>query len=372
MRSHSNSFTDYCVEMTKEFKTFTRATLDDALTLVRERFPAHAQEIARQALENPSLSDGMGSGAIGYRDGRPVALQLGMPRKVYLGQDQILGLVGGMTCKALKGCPLSVLLETIDRGCPLGGNVKISFGNTCCSSTSQMDEVNGAILGPASCTNFRYAVIRVIDFVQYVIRRKIFRMGIPHWDDALPVGNAWSRRVGDIEVKREFSFCTESLSSFWTRYLRGNKGLVASRTPEELAWIFNDRLVKSQCVLLGAYTRNECVGYIILTSPSASARRWCIGDMIALRNDAEIISVLLSSAKRFLRRCTPAFLFETIGFPMCIQDTIALHMPFKRKVNCNFFSYAFADQDWKDRYSKLINSSVSWFFGPYDGDMCMA
>ena len=357
--------------MTKEFKPFTRDTLEDALTLVRERFPEHAQEILRQALENPSLPDGTGTGAIGYRDGRPVALQLGMPRKIFLGREHILGLAGGMTCKTLKGCPLSILLETIDRGCPLGGNVRMTFGNTCCSATSQMDEAGGSTLGPVSCTCFRYAVIRPLDFVSYVIRRKILKRDIPNWGEALPEGREWSQRFGDIEVRREFLLDMMSLTSFWTRYVKGNKGVVLSRSPRDLAWLFNDRIATSQCVFLGAYSGKDCVGYIILTSPVVSARRWYIGDMIAIHNDVRIIDFLLSSAKRFLRNCTPAFLFETIGFPMYVQNTIARHMPFARDAGCNYFSYSFTSQELGDRYDTMLNSADSWFFGPYDGDMCM-
>ena len=357
--------------MTTEYKPFTQATLDDALALVRERFPEHAQEMTRQALRNPYLKPGMGSGTIGYRDGRPVALHLGMPRKVSCGQEQIEGLIGGTTCKARKGCPLSVLLETIDRACVCGDADTLMFGNTCCSSTSQMDEAGGSTLGPVSCTYFNYAVIRPFDFLIYVIRRKVFKRAIPNWNDALPIGKKWRRQCGGIEVRRELSLDKSSLASFWSRYLQANKGVVLSRTPEELEWLFTDRLKTSQCVFLGGFCGAECVGYVILTTASAAARRWAVGDLIAIRNDEKIIDSLLVAAKHFLRCCTPAFLFETIGFPMHAQKTIQRRMPFKRDAGCNYFAYSFSTKSLNDRYFKLLNSSDSWFFGPYDGDMCM-
>ena len=354
-----------------EYKSFTQATLGDALALVRERFPEHAQEMTRQALRNPCLKPSMGSGMIGYRDGRPVALQLGMPRKVYCGQNQIRGLVGGTTCKALKGCPLSVLLETIDRANDCGDEDTLAFGNTCCSATSQMDEASGGNIGPISCTYYKYAVIRPFAFVAYVFRRKVLKLAIPNWKDALPRDKKWSRQCGMIEVRRELSLDRASLASFWSRYLQTNKGVVLSRTPEELEWLFSARLKTSRSVFLGAFCGGECIGYIILTAETPAARRWAIGDLIAIQNDEEIIDELLVSAKHFLRRCTPAFLFETMGFPMYVQKTFHRRMPFKRAAVCNYFAYSFSTENLRDRYSELLSSQDSWFFGPYDGDMCM-
>ncbi len=372
MRSHSNSFTDYCVEMTKEFKTFTRATLDDALTLVRERFPAHAQEIARQALENPSLSDGMGSGAIGYRDGRPVALQLGMPRKVYLGQDQILGLVGGMTCKALKGCPLSLLLETIDRSCFTDDENTIYFGNTCCNATADMDSAGGSMPGPDSCSRYRYAMIRKFDFLRYVVRRKALKLSIPNWNPALPKGREWSCKIAGLEIRREMRLDQNALELFWSAYLKKNSGIVLSRAFDDLQWLFGDRIASSRCVFLGCRREGALQGYIILKTSTDAGRRWGIADMIATENDPKVIDTMLQAAKRFLKQCTKAFLFETMGFPVCIQPILAKNLPCSRAAACNFFAYTYANDALKRHCDAILNSPKSWFFGPYDGDMCMA
>ena len=89
--------------MVKEYKPFVRETLADVLPLVRQRFNEEACEITRLALKNPYLQQGSSSGAVGYKDGQPVAFQIEMPRDVYLGTERLHGLIGGMTCKAEKG-----------------------------------------------------------------------------------------------------------------------------------------------------------------------------------------------------------------------------------------------------------------------------
>ena len=357
--------------MLKEYKPLTWETLEDALTLVRARFPASAVDIVRRALCNPSLKNGDSIGMIGYRDGRPVALQMEMLRWLHFAGRRILGVIGGMTCKAVRGCPLSVMLETVDRSYAAVKDVQVFFGNTCCSATAQLDAQSGSRTGPDSCTRHRFAVLRPLRFVAYLVRRKILKLPIPDWASALPDNSGLSFTAGKIRIVRLDGFDTVLFGDFWESYLKRCEGLVLSRSVEELRWLFGDRVRSSRCVILGAMREDRLLGYVILTAESDAARRWAIGDLIAIGNDASVIGVLLKGAKKFLKCKTPAMLLETIGFPTFIQPMLGRHLPYSRSAGCNFFSYAFADTEVRSKCEKVLDSPQSWFFGPYDGDMCM-
>lgn len=314
---------------------------------------------------------GGSSGAIGYKNGEPVAFQMQMPRLLYCYQEQLKGLVGGMTCKALTGCLLSVLLETIDRSCSFAGLNTVSFGNSCCSETAQMDEANDGMVGPESCTRFLWRVVRPLECLAYFICRKIFKAGLPHWKEFSTLSNAdYEVKRGDLSIRRLMEIKPEFFDVLIAEYIKTNKGLVCSRTAEEVEWIFGERVKNGLCVLLGAFKDGNPVGYIIARS-KPDAKRWEIMDWFALKNSSKILEPLLAELCNFLKRKTPAMMLEVICFPTVVQSILKCYLPHERQTGHNVFSWGSSNKEFRESVLPIIDMPNSWFFGPYDGDECM-
>ena len=357
--------------MIKEYKPFVQETLGDALSLVRERFPESAVDIVRQALQNPCLKDGGSSGAIGYKNGVPVAFQMEMPRLLYCGQIKMNGLVGGMTCKTLKGCPLSVLLETLEKSYGIATIDTVFFGNSCCKATEQIDELGGSMVGPESCTRFLWRAVRPLECAAYFVRRKMFKARLPSWKEFSTLSSAeYEVKRGEIVVRRLMVVKPEFFGVLMAEYLKTNEGLVCSRTAEEVEWIFGERIKNGQCVLLGAFKEGNPIGYIILRT-NETAKRWSIHDWFAIKNDEKVLDLLLCETCAYITKATPAMMLEVCGFPTWAQRLLKRYLPFERPIGHNVFSWGSNDKSFREAVLPIIDSRKSWFFGPYDGDICM-
>ena len=352
--------------MIKEYKPFTEETLADALKVVGERFAPPAIEMTKRILRNPLRKVCADAGTIGYRDGRPVAFQAAMLRRLYFGRKPILGVVGGMTCKVKKACPLSVLLETIDRAAaPRAGSV-MNFGNTCGMETSQMDEAGGGHVGPESCHGYLWKAIRPLKLLAYLLRTKVLKCKcVDEKDYRCEVD--FHKRAGEIEIKRLREVSPSFFDVLMAEYLKTNEGLVCSRSAEEIDWIFGDRIRSGKCVVLAAYKASAPIGYIILTTHGG--KFWGCGDLFALRNDANITRLMIKTACKFLR-CTPAIIFKLRGFSSSIRSTLISILPHFRREPFNAFSWSLYDKSLEQSLLPVIDTSGSWFFGPYDGDSC--
>lgn len=74
--------------------------IEDAKSVIRDRFSESACDLLDKELENPYLKTYPRSGDIVYDDdGTPICFQANIPCRVYLGQCESLGVVGGTTCR---------------------------------------------------------------------------------------------------------------------------------------------------------------------------------------------------------------------------------------------------------------------------------
>ena len=357
--------------MIKEYKSFTEETLDDALTVIRDRFSPAAVEIARKVLRNPLRKLCPDAGTVGYRDGRPVCFQATMLRRLYYGKKEIFGQVGGLTCKVKKGCPLSVMLETIERAEKPRLDVTISFGNSCCASTANMDKCKGGVVGPESCSHSLWCPIRPLNCLWYVLRRKALKLDVPRWAPYdTRVTSRYEQTIEGLSIRRESVVSSSFFDTMMSQLLDQNEGLVCSRSAEEVDWMFGSRIMSGQAVLLCAYRAAVPAGYIIVGSDE-TARRWRILDWIAVRNDEGVLEALLKVAKRFLRQHTPGFMLEVRGFPAFAQTLLRRHLPFVQQRGVNFFTWSFLPERGSEVFRGSVYSTRSWFFGPYDGDLVM-
>jgi len=357
--------------MTKTYKPFTEETLDDALAVIRERFPPSAVDIAKKVLANPLRKLCPDAGTIGYRDGRPVCFQATMLRRLYYGKKEIFGQVGGLTCKVLKGCPLSVMLETIERAEMPRLDISIFYGNSCCAATANMDQSQGGCQGPDSCARSLWRPVRPLSCLLYVVRRKLLKRDVPNWPAFDTRQSAdFSMAVGDLCITREMNVQSSFFDVLMTDYLQWNEGLVSSRTAAEVDWMFGSRIASGQAVLLCARRDETPVGYILVGSDEA-ARRWRILDWFSVGNAGLVLDALLASASRFIRQETPGFMLEVRGFPDFSQEILRRHLPFTQQRGVNFFAWGSPVASLTTAVLQDGAEKKGWFFSPYDGDLVM-
>lgn len=356
-----------------EYKDFTEETLPDIRELVVSRFGEGIMEAIQKILQNPLCKTNKSAGCIGYRSGTPVCFKAFMLRRLYLGQEEALGLVGGYYCKAMKGCPLPIIIEVQERSEWNRNGCRLRFGNSCIYTTMRLNERLGAYPGSASWTEMRFGVIRPMKFLLLFFRHKVLKLPQVFGEARCPT-TVDEHRI--FASSGEWTVCRlkgidERLKSFWERYLAGNRGIVVSRDMETLNWLFAESIASGNCVLLALYRGKEVEGYVILRPMATSVCRWQIIDMIALENAPERLDLLLKGARIFLKRDTRAISMESTGFPEFVQPVLKKYLPHVQKTGHNRFEWITDDQDIIAEIKKSGNAQSSWFFGPFDGDYCM-
>lgn len=359
--------------MNKTYKAFTVDTLEDAFILIRERLGEHACSVAEKVLQNPAHKDGTACGCIGYKDDRPVCMQAEMLRTMYFRTERTKGLVGGLTCKVKRGCPLSILLETLDRAGKINNNnYLLSFGNTCCGETAKLCDCSGGHSGPNSCTRYLWRAIRPFECVKYFVRRKLLNWEMPKWKSFSTFSSiGFKTQHAGLTIRRLMEVKPDFFDVLFLEYVKTNEGIVCSRTAEEVEWIFGERIKCGQCVLLAAFKGDHPVGYIII-NVAQTAKRCGIFDWFALKNNEKILEAILSVACSYLKQYTPAMMLEVCGFPTWIQSLLKYYLPHERRLGNNVFAWSSCDNVFHENVLlPVIDSPKSWFFGPYDGDMCI-
>lgn len=358
-------------------RLLSEANLEDAKSVVRERFGESACQLLDWELRNPGLKDYPCPGDIVYDDdGVPICFQANIPRRVYLGQERHLGVVGGMTCRK-KDAPVEAYIDIRVAADQHLKHALVGFGNSCNAESaaaqlrvSKKRNANGHI-GPASCSRYLWRAIRPLECGMYFVRRKLLKQKQPAWKNVSTLDSLnWCGKFGEVEIRRLAKVEPGFFDVLMERYLKTNKGLCCSRTAEEIDWAFGERIGKGESVVLGGFDSVGPCGYILLKS-NCFAKRWVIHDWFAIGNRAEILESLLKSACVYLRTQTPAMMLEVEGFPTWVQSLLGKYLPYTRKIGFNQFAWGSVNKELKERLKAVIDTPDSWFFGPYDGDECL-
>lgn len=357
--------------MQRDFKPLCEDTKDDAATLICDRFDESALSVFNKFLAAPARVGNAPIGCVGYKNGVAVCMQAEMPRRMYMGRAEIRGLVGGLTCKVQRGCPLSLLLETIDKATNLSGGYDVAYGNSCCREAASLNEVSDDIIGPESCARYLWRAVRPIDCIVYFMRRKLLKMAVPQWPNFSTLSSAdFEMKHDGVRIKRTLSVEPDFFDALMAEYLKTNRGLVCSRSAAEVDWMFGKRIKEGHCVLLCGFNDKKPAGYIVLGSNS-TAKRWMLMDAFSLGNNHVVLEALLSVSCYFLKKKTPAMMLETSGFPTWVQPLLKRYMPHERHLGNNMFVWNAHDRVLQEKLLAVVDTPQSWFFGPYDGDLCM-
>ena len=316
----------------------SESRMNDVKELIGDRFGQTSVRLLEYFADNPT-QEGRPLGEVAYEGGRLMAFRAALRRRMYLKQELVYGSVGAMLVARQDASPVQIANLLKRNVAPREGS-SIFFANTSNSASVKLNQMVGVDgEGPASCAVSRFAITYMPKAFRFLVRNPSARV----------------LRTIDPAV----------FDGFWGRYLKSNVGLVTSRSAKELQWMFGGLLATGECVLLGAFSGQELVGYIIFKKQGGHFERWVVADWIALENNRKILKQLLVSAVRYLRKYTDAFMLQSVGFPDFVQPIIKWRMPFwKRCASMTFI--------WKahgDRLAKIPEGS--WFFGPYDGDRGM-
>ena len=149
----------------------------------------------------------------------------------------------------------------------------------------------------------------------------------------------------------------------------GNKGITASRSPEEIEWMFGERVADGRALILGLFAGERMEGYVIVSTDNGVL--WSVKDIIVLGNNLNRLDKLLIGLKRFMLKCTPAVQCQITGYPTAVQATLSRHFPIKRALDNNQYFIHFQDEAKKLIDVNTLDSIRNWLFGAYEGDAAM-
>ena len=356
-----------------EIKPFDEATMDDAKNVAEAMFSNRVFSVLEKMLTNP-LRRELGVSAAGeivYQDGKPVAFQGAIVRRLYLGKEPFVGVVGSTLCARPETSPvlLAKLMRTTIR--PRGSGA-LYFANTAIPASSRMNRLLG-VKGktPESCAGVDFAVFKWGEFLNFALKGRLLRFVSVVLDFIGKLGDTFwmKRRRTDMNGRLETDI-GEAFSDFWKSYLEGNVGVVASRTQGELRWMFEDALAGGKIVVISLRDAEDMIhGYIAAKVLGSNRKRWMIVDWIALRDDESVLSDLLYCLIDHLKKIEGVAWLESVGFPMSIRMTLKRFLPFRRKLRESVFVYKAFDKKVEDALADP--SARNWFWGGYDGDRCM-
>lgn len=355
--------------MQVEIKDFTRETLADAQAIAAKMFTRPVGDLIEHFLENPvNKVYGCDSyGEIAYQDGMPVAFRAAILKRLYLGQQPLLGVVGSTFCSDKSTSPV-VLMKLLKKNVGSRAGSRFFFTNTSCEASMKLNKLVGVkSVGPKSCEKISYSVLRFGSFVRMATRGKLPKF-LAWMFDVLAKPFLYGfcvipwRKNSKVQVATAID--EKAYERFWDAYLAKNQGLVCSRTAMELKWAY-DRFLKDNTLALLEYREKDAiVGYVV--AKETSVGRWMVYDWIALENDAKKLLDLMRSLVAYLGRYRKAVLIEAIGYPEFIQGVLHKVLPFTRKTSYNTVAYGLQDKTFTEELNKNLESS--WFFGAYDGD----
>lgn len=313
------------------------------------------------------------AGIVVFADTRCVAFQGLVFRKIYFKQTEKWGYEGTVLAmtKDYAGFVVGEFFRQIMH--PRGQ--AIYYSNTCMPQTVKLLKVAGMKNpGPVSCERIRFFVVRWGEMLNALCHQRGIRIppAVRRVGDALGriVNLFFCRSCRSKSItERIVQIGDDRFKRFWEDYLALNDGVVVSRSPDELRWLFGKGLSSGTYVMMARVVEDRIVGYIVLKRHGANhGTRWMVSDWIALNNDRAVLHDLLLDARRFASS-SGAFCLELTGFPMKAQSVIKACLPFSRKAICNTFLFRLFDDSLRE--ALIGNPDKGWFWGPMDGDRCV-
>lgn len=178
------------------------------------------------------------------------------------------------------------------------------------------------------------------------------------------------RRASNLDVDEiEVAGIGDEFQAFWNRKLSERTRMYADRSAATLRWHFEIPGCQGAIRILRCRRGKDMVGYAAVRDDierSSGLRRSLIADMLAEKDDFEIVRVLLVAAFTAARRAKNDIL-ETIGFPQAIRHVLEESKPYHRKLPACPFYYRASNPE----LHRALADSSSWYACAFDGDTTM-
>ena len=357
--------------MVTEIRPFTEKTFEDAVSVTTAAYGHDMSNLLRKILNNPirRICSFDSAGDIVYQDGCPMGFQAAILRRLYFGKMSFVGTVGS-TLGIRQGTSPALLYLLMKKTLEPRAGSKLFYANTANVKSMKLNRMLGVDgRGGESWERCLFAIIRPFKLAALCCRHKILRQYSIRKDDIIPLMPMSVKTSGGMIIERALDIEVRQFSDFWAQCLAFNRGLMSSRTGEEVDWMYGENMRAGKCVMLVARRDGSIVGYAVLRP--IGDQRWRLMDVISKKDDGQIIRGLLSVAKKFLHRNTDAITLESRGFSSSAMTVISKELPFQRKIGHNSFLWKFTDEEMMSKVRESMTRETGWFFGPYDGDACL-
>lgn len=183
------------------------------------------------------------------------------------------------------------------------------------------------------------------------------------------VKRPFEERAGYKFIKR-VDIDDQLFGEFWQRFLESNDGLVSSRKPSTLRWMFGEALKKDVDVLLAAEKDGRMDGYVLLRKyllPGSSfCWRYKIIDICAVKNGYTCLRVLVKAAMRYAAM-HKGIRVQYIGGHHGQEVWLDPILTDKAELKANSTAWRSRDCGIEET---LNQNQKGWFFGPFDGERC--
>ena len=161
----------------------------------------------------------------------------------------------------------------------------------------------------------------------------------------------------------------EKFGAFWRQYLSENNGVVTSRDPQRLSWLFDDSLAAKMVSIVTVEKDGKIQGYALLRRYSREDGFFndhALYDICALKNDEKCLRTLMRGAMVLSAR-DRGLLLEYIGALPGQWKWLAPFMHVGRVLEHSTIFYG----SWDNEIMDSIEKGHGWFLGPMDGERCL-
>ena len=306
-------------------------------------------------------------------NGEPVAVQGCYYQPLYFRQEVVLGFTGTVLgADARFG---EDLVRVMERNRELSDKAPVKFGNCYASkravkvvklfSRLQEPPVRSCECRAGAATLAAYLVVaqRRILGVRNVLEQILVALMRPV--DLLKESFGFT---GGFDFVRYQSFDQEKFGSFWGRFLARNDGLVSSRAPERMRWLFDDSIRAGVVGLVAAERAGEIYGYVMIRRFSEPYRfkTFEIIDICAVDNDVNCLKALAYASLHLARQMGGLKVLFFGQVPKQEQWLDSVYNV-RRKTDHPFCLYRACRSD----IAESLAQNKGWFFGPLDSVRCM-
>ena len=176
------------------------------------------------------------------------------------------------------------------------------------------------------------------------------------------------KRDDVYRIVQHASFDDTRFEDFWRRFLSANEGVICSREPRRLQWLFNESIKAGKVLLATAEKADRIEGYVLLRqrgSGGLAPRSYDIIDICAIGNDITCLRMLACEATWIAGRNGGVKVY----FEGCMpkqEEWLDEIFPYHKNGQLHTM-YKVINPEIKD----ALEQNRGWFFGPLDGERCL-